>query len=136
MNFLKIVLGLLLLVGFSAAGWYSNPEEALQAAQKDNRLMVFYFYSNYCPYCKQVEEFVLSQEDVQRVLEGFHVVSLNIASDEGSRWSRKLGVPGVPAFIAYDPKQDRKVGMLFGSRPKKDILGFIQGVCKSQSARC
>ncbi|RMH81260.1 MAG: thioredoxin [Acidobacteria bacterium] len=136
MMVLRAVIGLFMLVGFSVAGWYSDPEMALHAAQKENKPVVFYFYSNHCPYCKQVEEFVLSQEDVQRVLEGFHVVSLNIASDEGSRWSRKLGVPGVPAFIVYDPKQDRKVGMLFGSRPKKDVLGFIQGVCKSQSIRC
>ncbi|MFN3975652.1 MAG: thioredoxin family protein [Aquificaceae bacterium] len=123
---------LVILTGFSLAiaGWFNNVKEGLEVAKKENMPVAFYFYSNFCPYCAQMEEFVLNQEDVQRKLDKFVVISLNISSDDGSTWARRFGVPGVPTIVFYDPKQDKTLGVLFGSRPRGEVLNYINNVCK------
>ncbi|MEN3028479.1 MAG: thioredoxin fold domain-containing protein [Aquificaceae bacterium] len=131
----KVVLCLFTVFSFSLAGWFNNPKQAFEIALKENRLIAFYFYSNYCSYCSQMEEFVLNQEDIQKKLENFVVVTLNISSEEGGKWARKLGVPGVPTIVFYDPRQERSVGMLFGSRPKGEILSYINSICKKHNMK-
>ncbi len=122
-----------LLTYVSWAGWFSDVQKGLETARKENKVVVFYFYSDYCPYCKQVEEFVLSTEDFSNATKNMVFIPLNISSDEGSQWARKLGVPGVPTFVVYDPRSDRRLGALFGSRPKGDILNYLKNTCKANN---
>ncbi|MCX8164345.1 MAG: thioredoxin fold domain-containing protein [Aquificaceae bacterium] len=131
----KILLCVFLGFSLGLADWYNNPRVGIEKAQKDNKMVAFYFFSNFCPYCAQMEEFVLNQEEVQKKLENFVVITLNISSEEGGKWARKLGVPGVPTMVFYDPKQDKPVGILFGSRPRGDVINYINGVCKKHNIR-
>lgn len=126
----KIISLLSLLSALSWAGWFTDLQKGLEVAKKENKPVVFYFYSDYCPYCKQVEEFVLSTEDFNKTIQNMVFIPLNISSDEGSQWARKLGVPGVPTFVVYDPKSDRRLGALFGSKPKADILNYLRNTCR------
>lgn len=127
---MKLVLIILVGLSLAVAEWFNNVKEGLEIAKKENRPVAFYFYGSHCPYCAQMEEFVLNQEDVQKKLNNFVVISLNISSDDGSKWARKFGVPGVPTIVFYDPKQDKALGAIFGSRPRGEILNYINGVCK------
>ncbi len=127
---MRALIGLLLFIGIGLGGWFTNAEKGLEASKKENKPVAFYFYSKHCPYCAQMEEFVLNQEDVQRKLENFVVISLNIYSEEGSKWARKLGVPGVPTIVFYDPRQDKILGAIFGSRSRGEVLNLINGICK------
>jgi len=118
-----LVVGLLL---------YGNAfaNEKINRAISENKLVVFYFKSQFCPYCAQVEDFVFSDEEVFKKLSNFVFVELDIRSDEGSKLARKFGVPGTPTVVIYDPKQDRAVSLIFGSRPKEDYLKTINKACK------
>lgn len=127
---MKLIITILMAFSLAIAGWYNNVREGLEAAKKENKLIAFYFYGSHCPYCAHMEEFVLSQEDVQKKLDNFVVISLSISSDDGSKWARKLGVPGVPTIVFYDTKQDRTLGAIFGSRSRGEVLNFIKGICK------
>lgn len=131
----KILATLFASFMMSFAGWFTDAGKGLDTAKAEKKTVAFYFYSNYCPYCTQMEEFVLNQEEVQKKLENFVVITLNISSSEGSRWARRLGVPGVPTIVFYDPEQDRVLGALFGSRPRGDILNFIQRICRRQNIK-
>lgn len=127
---IRIVIILLLSLSIGLTKWYSNVDEGLEIAKKENKPIAFYFYSNYCPYCSQLEEFVLNQEDVQKRLENFVVISSNISSDSGSKWARKFGVPGTPTMVFYDPEKDKVLGIIFGSRSRTEINNLIRDVCK------
>ncbi len=131
----KVLVSLMATTCISLAAWFNKASEGLEYAQKESRLVAFYFYSNHCPYCAQMEEFVLNQEDVQKKLENFVVISLNISSDDGSKWARKLGVPGVPTMVFYDPKQEKVLSILFGSRPRGEVLNTIQKICRMQNLK-
>ncbi|WP_333784225.1 thioredoxin fold domain-containing protein [Thermocrinis sp.] len=119
----------LLVVGLFLYG-NSLANEKINRAISENKLVVFYFKSQFCPYCAQVEDFVFSDEEVFKKLSNFVFVELDIRSDEGSKLARKFGVPGTPTVVIYDPKQDRVVSLIFGSRPKEDYLKTITKACK------
>ncbi|WP_052178086.1 thioredoxin fold domain-containing protein [Thermocrinis jamiesonii] len=118
-----LVVGLLL---------YGNAfaDDKINRAISENKLVVFYFKSQFCSYCAQVEDFVFSDEEVFKKLSNFVFVELDIRSDEGSKLARKFGVPGTPTVVIYDPKTDKVVGLIFGSRPKEDYLKTINKACK------
>ncbi|MFN3870797.1 MAG: thioredoxin family protein [Aquificaceae bacterium] len=132
----RIVVAILMSLSLSLANWYVKVEEGFEAAKRENKLVAFYFYSNHCPYCAHMEEFTLNQEEVQNKLKNFVMISLNISSDEGSRWARKLGVPGTPTIVFYDPKEGKTLGALFGSRSGGEVINFINGVCKRANKVC
>jgi thioredoxin-related protein len=128
----SLFLVLFAWVGFALA----NPvEQTIQRAVSENKLIAFYFKSQFCPYCSQVEEFVFSDEEVSKKLRNFLFVELDIRSEEGSKLARRFGVPGTPTFVIYDPKRDRVVSLIFGSRPKGDYLNVINRVCKLYSIK-
>lgn len=127
----KLINSLFLLlfawVGFALA----NPvERTIQRAVAENKLTAFYFKSQFCPYCSQVEDFVFYDEEVSKKLRNFLFVELDIRSEEGSKLARRFGVPGTPTFVIYDPKRDRVVSLIFGSRPKRDYLNAIDRACR------
>jgi len=122
----------LFLVLFAWVGFvFADPvEQAIQRAVSENKLIAFYFKSQFCPYCSQVEDFVLSDEEISEKLRNFLFVELDIRSEEGSKLARRFGVPGTPTLVIYHPKQDRVVSLIFGSRPKGDYLKVINRACK------
>jgi Thiol:disulfide interchange protein len=127
-NLIKgFILMLFACVGLSFA---NSTEQSIQRAVSENKLIAFYFKSQFCPYCAQVEDFVFSDEEVFKKLSNFVFVELDIRSDEGSKLARKFGVPGTPTVVIYDPKTDKVVGLIFGSRPKEDYLKTINKACK------
>ncbi len=132
----RLLFMILASLSLSLANWYVEVKGGFEAAKRENKLVALYFYSNYCPYCAQMEEFTLNQEEVQNKLKNFVVISLNISSDEGSKWARRLGVPGTPTIVFYDPKEEKALGALFGSRSRGEVINFINGVCKKANKVC
>ena len=85
-------------MGFALA----NPvEQAIQRAVSENKLIAFYFKSQFCPYCSQVEEFVFSDEEVSKKLSNFLFVELDIRSDEGSGLARRFLACPEPLPLSY-----------------------------------
>jgi len=132
----KLINSLFLLlfawVGFALA---NAVEQTIQMAVSENKLIAFYFKNQICPYCSQVEDFVFYDEEVSKKLRNFLFVELDIRSEEGSKLARRFGVPGTPTFVIYDPKRDKVVSLIFGSRPKDDYLNVINRVCKLYSIK-
>ncbi|MFN3813344.1 MAG: thioredoxin family protein [Aquificaceae bacterium] len=119
----------------SFALWTSDPTAGLKEAQSEGKLVMFYFHSEHCPYCTQMETFVLGDEDVSKHMENFIVISLNTDSSMGRKWTRQLGVFGTPTFVVYDPKQAKPVSIIFGSRSKDDFIQLILHACRRSSIK-
>ena len=67
--------------------WYPYPE-ALALAQAHGRMVMVYFHSEHCPYCQQMNTFVLSDPGVSRLLEArFVVASVSV----GPPWTSSVG---------------------------------------------
>jgi thioredoxin-related protein len=130
------VLWKLLLMGLALAApdfgrWYPLPQ-AQALAQAHGRVVVVYFHSPRCPYCDQMNTFVLSDPAVSRLLEErFVVASVGTETPEGRELARRFWVPGTPTFVflAFRKGAWEEVGRLFGSRPRAQFLEELRQMC-------
>jgi thioredoxin-related protein len=80
------------LVLFAWVGFaFANPvEQTIQRTVSENKLIAFYFKSQFCPYCSQVEDFVFSDEEVSKKLRNFLFVPKmdRFSYPQGSKWER------------------------------------------------
>jgi thioredoxin-related protein len=134
-----VFLGLIGLVYFllstASAGdfsrWYGYTE-ASRLAQREGRILMVYFWSHACPYCEQMNTFVLSDPGVSRLLEArFVVASVAVDGPEGQSLSRRLRALGTPTFVFLAPRGEawEEIGRLFGSRPRAQFLEELRQVC-------
>lgn len=80
------------------AGGY---RQALEQQTLTDQPMVVYFYTDWCPYCRQLERELLSQTEVEGYLQG--VIKVRINPEKGadeSRIARSFGVRGYPSLFA------------------------------------
>ncbi|NPA32131.1 MAG: thioredoxin fold domain-containing protein [Aquificae bacterium] len=130
---LKILLLILIFGVFTGAQtWLNDLKEAERIAKKENKLILIYVYSEHCPYCHQVEEFVFGDERVEKFLKRNFIV---VSADVKDELSRRFGVFGTPSFLVYDPLSGRVVGRLFGSLDAESFLKALESVCNKTNVR-
>ncbi|AAC07635.1 thioredoxin family protein [Aquifex aeolicus] len=112
--------------------WFADFDKGVNTAKKEKKLVLIYFYSDHCPYCHQVEEFVFGDEDVEKFLnKNFIVISVNI----NSNLSEKFDVFGTPTFVIYDPLRGKVLAKFFGSLDAQTFLSMLTRVCNKSSVR-
>lgn len=131
----RIILILIFLgIGF-AQNWYTNLQEGIQKAKKEDRLVLIYFYSEHCPYCHQVEEFLFGDPEVDKFLKkNFVVVAINYAQDK--QMVKRFEVYGTPTFVILEPKNGRVLKKVFGSVPKDQFMPVLINACNKSLRRC
>ncbi len=112
------------------AYWFTNFKEGVSAAKNSGKDVIIYFYSDHCPYCWQMEEFVLGDPQVDKLIrENYVFISLSV--DEVSyEVDRKFNPIGTPYFVFYNPESDKVIFEVFGSREKDDFLNLLIKACK------
>ncbi|WP_117237427.1 thioredoxin fold domain-containing protein [Thermus sediminis] len=116
--------------------WYPF-SEAQALAQAHGRLLLVYFHSPACPYCDQMNTFVLSDPQVDALLRGRYVVaSVSTAIPEGQNLARRFRVLGVPSFVFLVHRRGtwEEVGRFFGSRPRAQFLEELRRMCAKGGA--
>ncbi|MER3451885.1 MAG: thioredoxin [Thermus sp.] len=111
--------------------WYPYPE-ALVLGERAGRMVMVYFHSPTCPYCDQMNTFVLSDPGVDGFLrERFVVASVNTYTPEGQALARRYRVPGTPTFVFLALRKGawEEVGRIFGSRPRAEFLAELRQMC-------
>ena len=132
---LGIFLSLVIFLNITIAqDWFTNFEKGVKVAEQKSKLVLIYFYSNHCPYCHHVEEFVFGDKDVEEFLnKNFVVISIDYEEDE--ELSDKFKVFGTPYFVVFDPETGKVLKKIFGSIPKEQFLSLLTSVCNKSSLR-
>jgi thiol-disulfide isomerase/thioredoxin len=76
--------------------------EAMRQHEERGRPILVYFYTDWCPYCRQFENELLSEDYVEEYLEG--VIKVRINPEKGaaeSMISRHYGIRGFPALFVH-----------------------------------
>lgn len=100
-------ISLAALLGSDA--WYQNQAGYREAVrnQKAGESLLLYFYAPWCPYCKQFEEKVLRQPEVQKALAGVTKVRIDVPREKAL--AAQFGVQGFPAvFVVRDGSSNPK----------------------------
>ena len=101
---------------------------ALKRAKAEDKAVVLYFSSAYCPYCVAMERDVLSDKEVARTMKQ-SLVLVRIDVEIRSDLARKYGVRGYPTTCLLEPsgKPLIKIPGYVEKRDFKVILDYARG---------
>ena len=99
-------------------------QKKLNAAKRVHQPVMIEFFANWCPYCKNVDQNVLSDATVRERMKSFSTVRVDISqpSDELSNMMETYRVYGVPAMVFYDRNGDLYNSSTLESGITKDAL--------------
>lgn len=93
---------LLNMAGASEVNWVSDYSTALSKAKSSNRLMMIFIYSDWCPYCKQLN--AVTYPDPLVVSKSRLVIPFKVNADkkENKPFIKKFGLLGFPTILFVD----------------------------------
>ena len=90
-----------LTTAFGAMPWLSSLQEAQQIAQRDQRLILLHFYTDWCGPCQRLEQQVFPRPDVQQtILTNYVAVKIN--AEKSPDLARYYQVDRYPTDIIAD----------------------------------
>lgn len=123
---------------------WRNYAQGLQEAKLKKRVILIQFYANWCPFCKQMDAFVMGDSQVQQWLETKYVPirvyenAPNLISVRGKKiteaqWRENIGFSGYPTHMMMT-SDERVIYRFTGSRTTADFLRILESSFK-QSQR-
>jgi len=92
--------------------WYegaSGYASAMEEARQDHRVVAVYFYTDWCHYCRELEDKLLQTPAVQEHLTAVVKVKINPESGaEEEELARRYGIEGYPSFFIETPQLGRR----------------------------
>jgi thioredoxin-like negative regulator of GroEL len=82
--------------------WSGDFDHALAAAKDNDGIILLEFSTDWCTYCKYVEDKVFSQKEIADRLGKYILVHLDGDKPEAQPFMDKFKVKGFPTFIAFD----------------------------------
>ncbi len=91
--------------GFDPKEWLDGPQglvKGIAAAETEQRILVVYFYADWCGYCRQFEKDLLGTPTFRSFVRDNVAVRINPdKGDSERRMAAHYGVRGYPTFFVY-----------------------------------
>ena len=124
-----IIIGLaftLLLAGSKDIFSTYNFEEALSVGKTEGKGVLVKFHADWCHFCKKMDRETFTDQYVQKAMEDYISVKVNVDSKEGMALARKFGVAGLPTIIMFD-KNGKRVYYKPGFHSAKQLKEVLSG---------
>lgn len=109
--------------------WFSGSyEQALEAARKEKKLLLFDAWAKWCAYCKLMDREVWNLPEVARQLEPEVVpfkAEVDNRSGVGMDLGKRLEIGPLPCTLVIDPLSGKILERLEGTQGAKEILEAI-----------
>ncbi len=99
------------------ADWHTDLNSAKAAAAKSDKDVVLMFSAAWCGACRHVLTEVVGQDSVEKTLEEFEPVLINVDKDRSD--ARKYGVRGLPTFVFLN-SSGKEIGRSVGAPAAPD----------------
>ncbi len=86
----------------SPTKWFYSYDEALKAAQKDNKPILMDVYTDWCGWCKKMDQSTFGHKTFQAEASKF--VLAKVDGDKNKELVQKYGVRGYPTVVFLDSK--------------------------------
>lgn len=118
----KIILYLLLSISL----WAFNFEEAVIEAKKEHKLLLVELVMDSCPYCERMDKFVLSKDDVQKLIDEHYVfIKLDINKEV---IPEHLTSRMTPTFYFLSSDGESIIEEIKGAPSKSDFINYLNKV--------
>ncbi|QOY52236.1 thioredoxin family protein [Candidatus Sulfurimonas baltica] len=105
-------------------GYETSYERAMEKAKKENKNIMFFMITNYCPWCSKMEKRVLSNLDVDKTLKAKFIPL--ILNKEEKNFPKEFDVAGSPVTYLIEQNQEKVYDKRLGYMNKKEFLNFIK----------
>jgi thiol-disulfide isomerase/thioredoxin len=126
-----LIVGLLMLSSCAAEAapkiqWGRSYSDALAQSKKTGRLIIADFYTDWCTYCKVMDEQTMPDARVVKLVEKLVPVKLN-AEKEGRQVAMRWGVTSYPSILLFTPSGEL-AGRIEGFAPPDEFLQQVQQI--------
>lgn len=114
---------ILLLLMFSVMLCAFSFEEALVQAKQNNKLILVELIMEFCPYCERMEKFVLSKDDVAKIVDEYYVfIKLDINKETvPEHLTSRL----TPTFYFLSSDGETIIEEIKGASSKSDFIKYL-----------
>jgi thioredoxin-related protein len=117
--FLYIVLSLNLLIG-SVLNSDISYEKAIEIAKKENKKVLIFMYSQFCPWCEKMKKTTLSNKKVIEYINSRYIfVKLDTRMDE---YPPKLKPRFIPTTYVLDPNTEETIQEIYGYKSSESFI--------------
>lgn len=120
---MKSIIFLILLLSF-ANGIVLNEvksyEEAIQIAKEQNKKVLMFMYSEYCPWCEKMKKTTLSNEKVIDYINNKYIF-LTMDKDMGE-YPEKLMPRFIPTTYVINPKTQETIQEIYGYKSSEVFI--------------
>lgn len=106
----------------TALGWGGDFDAAMAKAKKTGRPVVVAFHDKYCAPCHLMERTVLGKPAVQKALEDF--VPVRIDLEDHPEIGRRYQIQATPTYLVLTP-DGTPVNVLVGAQSVEDFVSFL-----------
>ncbi|MDR2934848.1 MAG: thioredoxin fold domain-containing protein [Candidatus Adiutrix sp.] len=104
---------------------YRGLDEALKLAEAENKLVMIFFWAEWCVYCGQIRREVFTEPKVHEVFDrDFLAVSVDIEQDPGEL-ARKYRARSLPTLVFLNAASEI-VGILPGAVDQETFLKILE----------
>lgn len=123
--FLLFLLSFLVVLDAGAISWQYNLEGALKTAKQKQMPIMIDFYTDWCGWCKKLDQETYSDLQVKELAERF--IPVKIDGDKYPDLVSKYGVSGYPTivFLNYEGALD---GTVVGYREAANFVTIMNGI--------
>jgi thiol:disulfide interchange protein len=114
--------------GAAALPWERDLPTALNRAGSENKLVMVDFYTDWCQWCKRLDQNTFSDAKVQEALQQVVTVRLN-AEKDGREAAARFNVEGFPTLIFLNAS-GAEVGRIPGYMDPSPFLEELQDILK------
>ncbi len=102
--------------------WGNNINYGLNKAALSNKLVLLYFYDNYCEWCDLLDTSIVENGEI---LNNFVLIKVNV---EKSELAKMVGIKIVPTVIVILPSENsgEPIGSFVGYMDKDKFKEFIE----------
>jgi thiol:disulfide interchange protein len=112
--------------GASAIAWESDFSVALSRASHEKKIVMLDFYTDWCGWCKRLDQTTLSDPRVQQTLHQLVSIKLN-ADKEGRAAAQRYRVEGYPTIVFVDGSGS-EVGRIPGYMDAGPFLAELEDI--------
>ncbi len=114
--------------GASAVVWERDLPSALALAGSEKKLVMVDFYTDWCKWCRRLDETTFADGNVQKALQGVVSVRLN-AEKDGRDAAERFNVDGFPTILFLDAAGS-EVGRIPGYMEPAPFLEELASIMK------